>query len=236
MKIHRFIISIDLSPQILTLTDKQLCHQLSTVLHLTRGEEIILCDGELHEARCRIEALSSSQCRLSVLERMANTAECPINGTLYCSLLKKDQFEWVLQKAVEVGIRAIVPIISERTVKLSPPSPDRATQILREAAEQSGRGMVPHLGDLLALEDVFSSCVSKGVATLFFHKQGMDFISWKHQNISPQSINVCIGPEGGWTESEVASAQDSGCAIVSMGATTLRAETAAIVGSYLALH
>lgn len=218
------------------LTDKQLCHQLQTVLRLKRLEEIILCDGELHEARCRIETLSDSQCRLSVLERKVNAAECPINGTLYCSLLKKDQFEWVLQKAVEVGMRAIIPIVSGRTIKLSPPSHDRAMRILREAAEQSGRGIVPRFGDSLALEEVFSKCTSKGVATLFFHQQGMDFFSWKHQNISPQSINVCIGPEGGWTESEVSFAQNSGCAVVSMGATTLRAETAAIVGSYLALH
>ena len=143
-------------------------------------------------------------------------------------VLKKENFEWAVQKAVEVGVKEITPIITARTVKLGL-NKDRLKKIIKEAAEQSGRGILPKLNEAIIFDEAIKSAKENDL-NLFFNIGGKN-VQHSMSNIS--KIGIFIGPEGGWDEEEIKKAQSSnGFTIVGLGKTILRAETAAVIASY----
>ncbi len=236
MRIHRFIGAFDFSTQRITIDDKELLHQLNDVLKLKVGESLVLSDGARNDVLCRIKTISKKVCTLEALERTYNANEAATHGVLYCSLLKKELFEFVVQKATEVGINEVVPLTSNRTVRLGMPSSERLMRIMKEASEQSGRGVIPTLCDTLTFDEAIARAADSNNMTFFYHPGGTLFSDWKKENIAPKKTNIFIGPEGGWDNNELRTAQEKNFSIISLGATVLRAETAAVIGSYLALH
>jgi 16S rRNA (uracil1498-N3)-methyltransferase len=239
MKIHRFFIEeiTVMKKGITVIKDPEIVHQIRDVLRLQKGEQIILCDGKMNEAIAEITSMGKNAIDISILEVRKNANESQAYGILYCAILKKENFELVVQKAVEVGIKEIVPLITERTVKLNLKE-ERLKKIIKEAAEQSGRGVLPILSESMAFEKAISQ--AKGNNTnLFFDPTGKipnDKFQIPNKSQNPNSKGIFIGPEGGWSEKEIEQAREQKFEIVSLGSLTLRAETAAIVGSWLALH
>src|SRR5437762_2809292 len=137
MKRHRFILDIQLRAGPVVVRDDQFIHQVWDVLKLRPKEEVMLCDGKGMEAAATIDHRDDQGILLQVGTVSANTVEPSHAVVLYCSLLKKENFEMVCQKATEVGVTQIIPIVTERTVKMNL-RPDRLEKIIREAAEQSG--------------------------------------------------------------------------------------------------
>lgn len=209
---------------------------MKDVLHLKAGEECMLSDGNRNEARCRIKAFSVKGCVVDIISQSYNANENNVRGILYCSLLKKEYFETVVQKAAEIGVSEIVPIISRRTVKLAVSPRARLEKILKEASEQSGRGIIPVLCDTLSFDDAVRRSSASHAVTFFYHPDSILFSDWKKENIIPKKVNIFIGPEGGWDDYELGLARQHHFFIISLGPTVLRAETAAIIGSYLAIH
>jgi 16S rRNA (uracil1498-N3)-methyltransferase len=230
MALQRFFGEFDFSKKAVKIADTGQLNQLQNVLRLKAGDEVILCDGRGNEALAEIADLDESHALLFVKKITANDRELPRRITLFCSVLKKENFEWVVQKAAEVGIARIVPIVTERTVKLGLPD-DRLQKIAQEAAEQSGRGVVPEITAITDLGGALNGAIG---TNLMFDVSG--------ENLNPQAlknvkeISIWIGPEGGWTENELAAAKAKNFIIVNLGKLTLRAETAAVVGAYLAGH
>ena len=144
LKIHRFIGDFDLSPHTVIVNNVALLHQWLRILRFAVGENVILCSGNRHEILGRIIALSKHEASIEVIERRVNEAEPQREVTLYCAILKRENFELAVQKAVEVGVTRIVPVRSHRTVKLNVKQ-ERLLTIIKEAAEQSGRGILPIL-------------------------------------------------------------------------------------------
>lgn len=230
MRLHRFFVAEDIAKPIIAIRDAALCHQLMKVLRMKKGDHIILCDGRNHEVVAEIEDLKPAIVRCALLEEREVTAEPKHLVTLYCSVLKRENFEWVVEKATEVGVLAIVPIIAERTVKMGLKM-ERLFVIAKEAAEQSGRGVIPEVHEPIALEKALESLHPKQ-KNYFFHISP----NAQRPTLNATPSGVWIGPEGGWTEKEVQSVQDKNFVITSLGSLTLRAETAAVVASYLAVH
>ena len=137
------------------------------------------------------------------------------------------------QKAVEAGIKEIVPVISKRAVKLNL-NLKRLNKIIREAAEQSERGIMPILNKPLELSKAIKESQSNNL-NLFFDRNGSEFseVLGIIKKDDLKKIGIWIGPEGGWGEEEVKIAKENNFKIVSLGKLTLRAETAAIIASYL---
>lgn len=229
MRLHRFIADIDLTKKTLDLTDEDLVNQIRNVLRLRVGDKLILSDGRLNEAEVVIADAGKNMFRVEVESKYANENEPRSQGILYCSILKRENFELVVQKATEVGIKEIQPIISERTVKLNLRM-DRLQKIIKEAAEQSGRGMLPILHNPLDFEKAFEPA-KKNDINLFFDAPGKRLESGELKDKS--RVGAWIGPEGGWTAEELALAEKEGFRITSLGKTVLRAETAAIVASHV---
>lgn len=231
MKLHRFIGNFDLSKKPLTVSDKELVNQLKNVLRLKTGGQVILVDNKLQEAVAEIKNLTKNSAEFEIGAITQNEKEPAVEVTLYCALLKKENFELVVQKATEAGVAEIVPILTKRTVKLSL-KPDRLEKIAKEAAEQSGRGIVPKVGEIIPFEEALKHAKDFN-ANLFFEPGAPIFSQDRLRNSGAKRASVFIGPEGGWDDSEIEMARVHDLKVVGLGGLTLRSETAAIIASYL---
>ncbi len=221
----------DLSGKELTITNRELVNQLKNVFRLKAGNIIFLADGKLKEAEAEIAKIFASQIELKILSVKENENESPVYGVLYASILKKQNFELVVQKAVEAGIKEITPIIAARTIKTGI-SQERLKTIIKEAAEQSERGILPKLNLPLNFKEALEIAKSND-ANFIFDQIGL-LAAKDIKEKSGNKIGIFIGPEGGWTEEELNLAKENGCKIANLGKLVLRAETAAIVASFLA--
>lgn len=244
MKRHRFFIEKFLKNDT-TLSAPELVHQIARVLKLKAEEEIVLWNGDGNEYVFALEKVSAKDIHGHVVRVEENNHESDVSVALYCAVLKRENFELVVQKATEVGVATIVPMVTDRTIKTAI-NHDRLKKIIQEAAEQSGRARIPTLCDAMSFSNAVKGVEQAG-ANLFFDT-GIDVISNEARNPDPVSrkrrdpslklgmtekINIFVGPEGGWSDTERLAAQKAGLEFRSLGTLTLRAETAAIVATYL---
>ncbi|MEK7069974.1 MAG: RsmE family RNA methyltransferase, partial [Patescibacteria group bacterium] len=152
MRLNRFLGKFDLSKKELSINDKDFINQAKNVLRLGVGDKIILCDGESNEAITEIINLNKESAELKISETYKNQNEPEKYIALYCPILKKENFEWAVQKAVEIGVKEITPIITARTVKLGL-NYERLNKIIKEAVEQSGRGVLPKLNEAIIFDE-----------------------------------------------------------------------------------
>jgi 16S rRNA (uracil1498-N3)-methyltransferase len=243
MRLHRFILDVDLRRSPLTIRDEAVLKQWTKVLRLAAGDHVILCDGKGMESEATLESITNKNAGVLLHGAHPVNAEPKRSVTLYCSILKRENFEWVVQKCTEVGVQCIVPIVTERTVKTGLKI-ERLRIIAKEAAEQSGRGMIPDISDHIEFDRALRE--ANKTTNIFFHCNTASTQPFNHSTIQPfnekieehshQTLGIWIGPEGGWTEEEVQKAEENGFKIGSLGILTLRAETAAVIGAYLAVE
>lgn len=234
MKIHRFITDIVLKEGRVTIDDPNLASQIGRVLRLAVGDVVILGDGTGKEGCGQIARLGKNIVEVDVQEISENTNEPTHETVLYVAILRRENFETVVQKATEVGVTEIIPLITARTVKQGFKQ-DRLEKIIREAAEQSGRGVVPLVHEPLTFQEALAH--AQGNAKTFFFDIGDEvtpFDTFAH--VEQGRHGLFIGPEGGWSAEESAHAREADLTIASLGPLTLRGETAAIVASYLVVR
>jgi 16S rRNA (uracil1498-N3)-methyltransferase len=220
MKLHRFIGDYSISDDKIFSREKELVHQIRSVLRMRDGDKVVLCDGKGEEATYLIK--TEDKGLVFTKEGVSRTSWLPKNNTvLFVSVLKKENFELVVQKASELGISKIVPVISARTVKMGI-NMDRLKKIAKEASEQSGRGNVPEITDVVSFNEAILFAGKKIILDPKGDKGG-----------SMDADAVFVGPEGGFTDEEISISRDCGAETVCLGKMTMRAETAAIVASYL---
>ena len=227
MRLHRFYINLPLEHSRESIKDERLIHQWRDVFRYNVGSEVILFDGSGNEYDCTIEKLTNREAEVRLVsERKGIMPEKEI--VLCQSLIKKDKMEWVVEKATELGVSKIVPIVSERSEKKGF-NLERARKIAIEAAEQSGRADVPVIESSKHLVDSIKDC--EGEKIVFDPSgeliQDSRFMNHESSTLNPKSIFV--GPEGGWTPQEIERFKNLNIEIFSLGKLTLRAETAAIV-------
>ncbi len=231
MQLHRFIGDYDFSKKTLLVNDSELVNQLKNVLRLKSGSQVILVDNKLQEAVAEIKDFQKEAVEFEINAISKNEKEPATEVTLYCAIIKKENFELVVQKATEAGVSAIVPILTKRTVKLSLRE-DRLEKIAKEAAEQSGRGIIPTIHEVTDFKKALEQ--SKDYSANLFFKPGASLFNQERlRNSGAKRVSIFIGPEGGWDDSEIEMAQMRDLKIVGLGGLTLRAETAAIIASYL---
>lgn len=226
LKHHYFIGDFDLSLKVVPCLDTEIIHHLRDVLKLNIGEEVVLCDGQGKSAVARIEKFE----RNSVSFFIKDVFSSALNDKkiiLFAALLKRDSFEWLLQKAVETGVSEIVPIVSERTVKIGF-NEKRWLKIMKEAAEQSQSLFLPKLAPVQNYKDALKNFRGAGI---FFDAVGENV---KKVKITKDEVSLFVGPEGGWSDQEIEIGKVAGLQIVNLGTSILRAETAATVAVYLA--
>ena len=238
MTTSRFFVSqkIPEGASAVTLTDARVAHQIKNVLRTKPGSEIVLLDGSGYEYLCLISDLSRTEIELDVVEKKLNENEPKNVVTLYQSIIKKDKMEWVFEKCTEIGVSAFVPVLSEHSVKLGV-NGERARKILQEAAEQSRRGKLPTLSDIVPLPEALKQAAGhKGALNVLAHnKEGLPHLKDVCAEKAAAAINIFIGPEGGFSEAELAAARAGKVTLASLSQRTLRSETAAVAASLFAV-
>ena len=221
MRLHRFYIKekvVDKNE--IDILEERIVHQVRNVFRLGSGDKVILFNGEGVDFESEITDVSKSNLKVKILNsRKVYVPEKKI--TLFLSIIKKENFELVCEKATELGVTSIVPVITERTLQKNL-NRERVEKILVEASEQCGRGDVPVLAREIKLGDVVKE------EYLFVCDMGGSKI--KDQRLGTKDLSLLIGPEGGWSETEREMFKVHKLKTVSLGDTVLRAETAAIVG------
>ncbi len=228
MRLHRFYINKIIDNEEVVIDDDRLIHQWRNVFRFNVGGEVILFDGSGFEYDCLIEKINNKEAILRIVAKRKGVVP-DREVILYQSLIKKDKMEWVVEKATELGVSKIVPIISERSEKKGF-NIERAQKIAIEASEQCGRADVPTVEGTQKIEYVMENC---GGEIIIFDPRGLSMNHeseiFNHENDFRNSVSIFIGPEGGWTEKEIERFKQVDAKILSLGNLTLKAETAVIV-------
>ncbi len=227
MKQHRFFGTFDFSKSHLTVHDPLLVHQMRRVLRMEVGNTCVLCTADGSCATGTLQAFHDTGIEFSLAHITLPEHGAVHQTTLYCAVLKKENFEWVVQKATEVGVARIVPLLTARTIKQSLKH-DRLVSIAREAAEQSQRAHIPDIDEPRAIHDVLM--IAPEAEKIVCDPSGMPLE--KLSRTASETTGVYIGPEGGWDPKELSAFHEHQYGILSLGEQILRAETAAVVGSY----
>lgn len=229
MRHNRFYIENNLTGSTINLVDPVLLNQLRNVLKLKTGDHISVFNGDGNELEVEIKNLKKTEVELSVLEKIKK-GKRKNSVNLYLAILKKENFELAVQKAVESGVTKIIPIITERTIKLGLKI-DRLQLIIKEAVEQSGQVYLPKLSEPLTFSQAINQAQNSEALNIFFD------IEKRNDQISDnEEINLFVGPEGGWGDEEKSMARQAGFCFYQLGQSILRAETAVIIGSWLAVN
>lgn len=224
----RFFFVADITAPVITL-DEDTSKHITGVLRMKAGSELVLTDGKGSKAVAVIEDDHRKRCTVRVTDRSHETATKPA-VTIAISLVKNmARFEWFLEKATEIGVTEIIPLLCERTEKEKFRS-DRLQNILVSALLQSQQVSMPVLQEPMAFERVIrtSNAADKFIAHC---------LEWDKQQLAAFSGNnsaiILIGPEGDFTPAEIEAAMAQGFAPVALGDTRLRTETAGMVAAAL---
>lgn len=215
-----------------TLTADEARH-LREVLRLKPGDEVSVFDGEGKEFRARVAQARREFAELDLDEEIPPARpESPLQITLAVALLKGEKFDLVVQKATELGVNKLVPLVTRYAdIKLRDESDAnkrvaRWQRISLEAAKQSGRAVVPEVSLPVTLDSLFND------TCLLFSERGGHGLT----QIETDAVTAIIGSEGGWSDEELDEARAAGVHIVTLGGRILRAETAAITATALLQH
>ena len=189
---------------------------------------MIVFDGSGSDHTCRIEDFDKEDIKLAISEA-SKSRFMPARDIYLCAaIVKKDTFEWITEKATELGVTHIIPMIAERSEKKSL-NEKRLEKISIEASEQSGRGNVPVIHPIMSLKEAIeylSEIKNNPIKMIAFHTDADILSKSDIDDSSPMAI--FIGPEGGWSIDEVDLFHKSEIPVVCLGRQVLRTETAVI--------
>ena len=195
------------------------------------GETLTLSNGEGIDYLARILSIDGDAVETEILERTPNQTEPRAKLTLFMAMPKGDKMELIVQKATEIGVSVIQPILTERCIsrpdeKSMEKKRARYQKIALEAAGQSGRGKVPEIRKLLTLSEAVQVLPEKSI---LFYEKGGERLS-KLITSDDTDIGMFVGSEGGFSEEEAAFLVENGVVPATLGMRILRCETAPLCG------
>ena len=218
------------------ITGRDVNH-IRNVLRMKPGEEISVFNGsDGKEYRCGIQEIREDEVICALRFVREDGVELPARVTVFQGLPKADKMEFIVQKLVELGVHAIVPVATGRSVvkldeKKAGAKVLRWQAIAEAAAKQSRRAAVPRIGAVCTMREALAQAAGMDVTLIPYElSEGMAETKRRIEGTAPgQEIAVFIGPEGGFAEEEVAQAQAAGFVPVTLGKRILRTETAGLV-------
>jgi 16S rRNA (uracil1498-N3)-methyltransferase len=218
--------------------DREESHHLARVLRLAEGATVFVFDETGAEYECRVADAAHRAATLTIVDRLTDRVESTLELTLAQALIKGDKFDWVIQKSTELGVTKIVPLLAENSVighrrELSDDRLMRWQRIALEAVKQSGRRRIVEITQPLRLSD-FLATDGSTLRLIFSERTGRRLTQVAGSR--PSSLSITVGPEGGWSATELSQAEMSGVTPVHLGPRILRSESAAVAGVALAQH
>ena len=220
--------------------DADEAHHLTRVLRLGSGAQVFVFDGEGVEHLCEVARVAKHEVELNLLRRLDDAVESTLRLTLAQALIKGDKFDWVIQKATELGATRIVPLVTEhgdikRAEERAGQRLQRWRRISLEALKQCGRRRLVEICEPAPFDEFCGSAARD--ACLIFSEHGGESLAKVSSKLREfNQLSLCVASEGGWSERELRKAASCGFTPVSLGSRTLRTETAAIVAVSLAQH
>ena len=218
-------------------------NHMKNVLRMRQGEEVKISDGEGKVYRCRVGAYEDGRAVLDILEELETDTELPSEIWLFQGLPKGDKMDWIVQKAVELGVYRIVPFRASRSVvkldeKKAGKKCGRWQTVAKGAAEQSGRGVIPEVGQVQDFREALRTAGSLNRILIPYElERGMAETVKVIEDIAPgQSVGIFIGPEGGFEKEEIELAVQHGAVPVSLGKRILRTETAGLTALSILMY
>jgi 16S rRNA (uracil1498-N3)-methyltransferase len=208
---------------------------LARVLRARVGQQFDVVAGSVVR-RGRIITIGEGRVEFELGDEIPAVAPCSLG--LLLAVFKFDRMEWAIEKCTELGVSRITPVIASRTdshlTAASFKRTDRWRRVALQAAEQSRRPAPPEIGDPLRFKDAISLAATTRIVLAESEQQDQfrDLLSIPSAN---PDVLLAIGPEGGWTEGELGSFHHAGWLAASLGSTILRAETAAIAATAIAI-
>ena len=202
---------------------------ISKVLRLHEKDNITVCDCEGFDYACEIQSISSDEVVATIIEKTPSGAEPPVNVTIYQGMPKSDKMDYIVQKCVELGAVSIVPVITKRTIAIPKDESKKIARwqkIAAEAANQSGRGIIPTVESVISFKDMIENLSDDELNILPYESEKDLSLKNILDNTDRKNINIIIGPEGGFDDSEIILAKEKNINIVTLGPRILRTETA----------
>jgi len=226
MNLTRNFIDQEFSLNKKLILEKKSSHHLLVVLRKKEGDEIVLFDGKGNSCLGVISKVYRSQIELEIIKMFERTFRSGIEISLGQSLIKNDPFNFTIQKAAELGVTSLQPLITDRSVVKIKTTKNRSLKwnlIARGACEQCGENWLPIIEEPMKL-DTWTSTVKSKIKIVLYPNAGNKISDLEYKD----SVSLAIGPEGDFTDYEVDSLTEKGFIPVTIGERILRAETAAI--------
>lgn len=239
---HRFFVDPDQLAGPTAHFEGEQARQMRRVLRLEPGDRVLALDGLGDQYEIVLAEVTNGRVSGVVVDKSVAKGEPAVRLTLFQSLLRREKFEWVLQKGTEVGVSTFVPVITRRSLvrdaeDVTPEKLGRWQRIIREAAEQSGRGLLPVLRPPVSFREAMSKIAADSCALIAWEGATQPGLREAlREKGATRDIALFIGPEGGYDPDEIDEAVAGGAAPVTLGRRILRTETAAVVGAALILH
>lgn len=225
----------DIAGEKITITGDD-AHHMRKVLRMRTGEAVTVCDKAGFDYDCVVSELLDGAVTLEIQARTAVHTEPKLQLTLYQGMPKSDKMDFIVQKAVELGVTRIVPMQTAYCVAKADKNGigaklTRLNKIAYEAAKQAGRGIIPTVEDVVSFKQALADTADCRI--LYYEHGGITTSRIVREGAT--TVSICIGSEGGFSTDEVAQAEESGLQIGSLGSRILRCETAPIVAAALVL-
>lgn len=238
---HRFFIDKKNFEDMSIIFPADISHQIAHVLRLKAGDKVVVLDNSGFEYLTALNLIDSQKTKAQIITKDQIQSEPDNELHLFISLTQREKFELILQKCTEIGVHAFHPYISSRSLpgldQISTNKIERWKKILREASEQSGRGVIPELIEIQDFKMAITESDDFDLKLFAWEeaKLAQDMKDKLNDMSLKKRIALFIGPEGGFTQEEAELANAWGWEIISLGKLTLRMETASIVASALIL-
>jgi 16S rRNA (uracil1498-N3)-methyltransferase len=206
-------------------------YHVARVLRMREGAPLNVFDGGGHEFHAEISRVDGDQVMVRLGEPTQATAESPLKITLVQGVSRSERMDWTLQKATELGVAAIAPVLTARSVVRLDEQQALKKQvhwrgIVVGACEQCGRAKIPVVGAPMVLRDYFTKVRKDGLRLVLSPSAPASLVGLASM---PSKVELLIGPEGGLEDEELLAAQKAGFMPVRLGPRVLRTETAAVV-------
>ena len=228
---YRFFVTDDFAPY-MAITGQD-AHHISHVLRMKVGEEIQIVSLDQVTAVMRITGFGEGKVALELVEQLERDHEPTVDVTLIQGLPKQDKLEWVIQKAIELGVTTIRPAVMEHSVVRldavkAQKKQERWQKIAEAAAKQSKRDLIPQVALPEKLETILRNCTAELKIIAYEVEEGHGIRALLQQHKDVHSVAFLIGPEGGISKAEYTLARELGWYSVSLGPRIMRTETAAL--------
>lgn len=227
-----FVDKSAINDNIITISDKEDVNHISKALRCKVSDIIEISDKETFEYDAEIKRILPDRIECSVIEKRHFQREPEHKVYLYQGIPKQGKMEVIVQKAVELGVYKIIPVFTERTViqdrgnfknKI-----ERWQKISKEAVKQCRRGIIPSVGNAVTFDEMLDEIKNKDLNILLYENESQTTLKSVLRSFEGSSISITIGPEGGFSQTEIRKASEKGVRIATAGKTVLRTETAGI--------